>query len=63
MQKYPSDAHMDDKYKAARLAHRVRSKKLRCHTCQRETPHYDQGRIGVNGPVVVCTNCGTERTP
>jgi hypothetical protein len=64
MNKYPSSTHLEDKYKAARLSVRVKSARLHCYgICNKETPHYSQDRIGINGPVLVCRNCGSERTP
>ena len=61
MNKYPSKANLEDKYIAAKLAPKVRSVRLYCPYCERETPHYDNGRIGVNGRVFACQNCGNER--
>lgn len=60
MNKYPSDAHLDDKYKAARLSRQIRPKHLRCSNCERETPHYPN-RGGVNGTLFVCRVCGAEQ--
>ena len=62
MNKYPSKANLEDKYIAARLAPKVRSVRLYCPYCERETPHFSQGRIGANGlPIYVCQDCGAER--
>jgi hypothetical protein len=59
--KYPSRLPQDERNKILRLAKRVKSLSLRCHVCQQETPHYFT-RIGVNGSLYACVNCGSERT-
>jgi Zn finger protein HypA/HybF involved in hydrogenase expression len=60
MQKYPSNVHLEDKYKAARLSVSIKPKRLRCAACQRETKH-DYSRVGANGPLFACRDCGTEQ--
>ena len=61
MNKYPSTANLDDKYKAARLSRSIKPKSLYCHNCEKHKPHYPN-RSGVNGSLFACAKCGTERT-
>jgi hypothetical protein len=58
MNKYPSDAHIETKYKAARLSKSIKPKSL---YCGKHNPHYPN-RSGVNGLLFACAKCGTERT-
>jgi hypothetical protein len=61
MNKYPSDAHLEVKYKAARMSKSIKPKSLYCCTCNKHNPHYPN-RSGVNGLLFACAKCGTERT-
>jgi hypothetical protein len=62
MNKYPSRLPEDERRRVAKKANRVRGKSMRCYSCQRDTPHYSNGRVGVNGLIFTCCNCGAERT-
>jgi hypothetical protein len=61
LNKYPTRLPENERRHVAKKANRIHGKSLRCFTCERDTPHYGNGRVGVNGPVLVCVNCGTER--
>ena len=61
MNKYPSNAHIEDKYTAARISTALKPKTMYCQTCERDTPH-DGSRMGVRGLLWACRCCGSERT-